>query len=152
MTGKRWNWRLWAGFGLSVAALAGYALLVMETRAVFWPCLLLFAVVAVLLASGLKRARREPESYRGKIAGPVLTALSVLVFGLFGFTTYEVFKALPPAKNAPQVGQKAPAFSLVEANGANLSLNQLLATPIAGSSNTGRATKGVLVLFYRGYW
>jgi hypothetical protein len=152
MTAKLWNWRLWAGFGLSVVALAGYALLVMETRAVFWPSLLLFAVAAVLLASGWKRARREPQSYRGKIAGPILTTLSVLVFGLFGFTTYEVFKAFPAARNAPQVGQRAPAFSLVDANGKNFSLDRMLATPIADSGGAGRAAKGVLVVFYRGYW
>jgi hypothetical protein len=152
MAAKLWNWRLWAGFGLTVVALVGYALLVMGTRAVFWPSLLLFVVAAVLLASGLKRARREPQSYRGKIAGPILTTLSVLVFGLFGFTTYEVFKAFPAAKNAPQIGQRAPAFSLVDANGKNFSLNQMLAAPISDSGGARRATKGVLVLFYRGYW
>jgi hypothetical protein len=152
MTAKLWNWRLWAGFGLSVVALTGYGLFVMETRAVFWPSLLLFAIAAVLLASGLRRARRDPQSYRGRIAGPILTALSVLVFGLFGFATYEVLKAFPDAKNAPQVGQRAPAFSLVDANGKSFSLDRMLATPNADSGVAGRATKGVLVVFYRGYW
>jgi len=73
-------------------------------------------------------------------------------FGLFGFTAYEVRKALPPAKNAPQIGQRAPDFSLVDANGQNFSLVQLLASPITDSGGTARATKGVLVYFYRGYW
>ena len=70
MAAKHWNWRLWAGFGLSIGALVGYGFLVNETRAVFWPALLLFVVAAVLLVSGLKRRSREPELYRGKIAGP----------------------------------------------------------------------------------
>jgi len=64
MAAKRWNWQPWAGFGLSIGALAGYVLWVNETRAVFWPALLLFAVVVVLLFSGLKRRSREPEVSR----------------------------------------------------------------------------------------
>ena len=60
MATKLWNWRLWAGFGLSIGALAGYVFLVMETRAFFWPALLLFVVAGVLLVSGLKRRSREP--------------------------------------------------------------------------------------------
>jgi hypothetical protein len=152
MAAKFWNWRLWAGFGLSIGALAGYAFLVNETRAVLWPALLVFIAAAVLLISGLKRRSREPELYRGKIAGPVLTTLSVLIVGLFGFVVYEVFKAFPEAKNAPQIGQRAPEFSLVDANGKNFTLAQLLSTPITDSGAAARATKGVLVLFYRGYW
>src|SRR5215472_11452257 len=133
MSAKLWNWRLWAGFVLSVGALVGYGFLVMETRAVIWPAVLLFLVAAALLVSGLKRRSREPELYRGKIAGPVLTALSVLVFGLFGFAVYEVRRVFPDARNAPQIGQRAPEFSLVDANGKNFTLAQLLSTPVPNS-------------------
>ena len=152
MAAKLWNWRPWAGFGLSLGALAGYVLWVNETRAVFWPALLLFAVAALLLVSGLKRRPREPELYRGKIAGYVLTSLSVLILGLFGFLAYEVSKVFPEAKNSPQIGQRAPEFSLVDSNGENFTLAQLLSTPITNSGSAARATKGVLVVFYRGYW
>jgi len=152
MAAKLWNWRLWAGFGLSIGALAGYVFLVNETRAVFWPALLLFAVAAVLLFSGLKRRSREPELYRGKIASYVLTTLSVLILGLFGFVVYQVSKAFPDAKNAPKIGQRAPEFSLVDTNGKNFTLAQLLSTPITNSGSATRTTKGVLVVFYRGYW
>jgi hypothetical protein len=152
MTTKLWNWRLWAGFGLSIGALAAYVFWVNETRAVFWPALLLFLVAAVLLVSGLKRRSREPELYRGKIAGPMLTTLSVLIFGLFGFVVYQVLRVFPEAKNAPQIGQRAPGFSLVDANGENLTLPQLLSSPITDSRGGARATKGVLVVFYRGFW
>ena len=152
MAAKLWNWRPWAGFGLSMGALAGYVLWVNETRAVFWPALLLFLVAAVLLFSGWKRRSREPELYRGKIAGYVLTSLSALILGLFGFLVYEVSKVFPEAKNSPQIGQRAPEFSLVDATGENFTLAQLLSTPITNSGSAARATKGVLVVFYRGYW
>lgn len=152
MAAKLWNWRLWTGFGLSVVALAGYVVWVNETRVVFWPALLLFVVAAVLLFSGLRRRSREPELYRGKIAGYVLTTLSVLIFGLFGFVAYQVSRVFPDAKNAPQIGQRAPEFSLVDANGNNFTLANLLSTPITNEGSAARTTKGVLVVFYRGYW
>jgi len=152
MAAKLFDWRLWAGLGLTLGALAGYVFLVNETRAVLWPALLLFAAAAVLLFSGWKRRLRKPELYRGKIAGYVLTTLSVLILGLFGFVAYQVSRVFPDAKNAPQVGQRAPEFSLVDTNGRNFTLAQLLSAPITDSASAARATKGVLVVFYRGYW
>ena len=152
MATRFWNWRLWAGFGLGIAALAGYVSFVNETRAVFWPSLLVFVVAAVLLASGVKRRSREPELYRGQIAGPVLTALTVLICCLFGFIVYQVSRVFPDAKHAPQIGQRAPEFSLVDTNGENFTLAQLLSTPLTDSAGAARPTKGVLVFFYRGYW
>lgn len=152
MASKLWNWRLWAGFALSILAFAGYVLRVNETRAVVWPALLLFAVAAALLVSGLKRRSREPELYRAQVAGYVLTTLSILIFALFGFVVYQVSRVFPDAKNAPQIGQRAPGFSLVDANGRNFTLAQLLSTPITNSDSAARSPKGVLVVFYRGYW
>src|SRR5215469_10461235 len=134
MAAKLWNWQLLAGFGLSLGALAGYVVLVNETRAVFWPAVLLFVVALLLLFSGLKRRSREPELYRGKIAARVLTTLSVLILGLFAFVAYQVSRVFPDAKNAPQIGQHAPEFSLVDANGKNFTLAQLLSAPITNSA------------------
>lgn len=152
MAAKLWNWRLWAGFGLSLVALAGYVIWVNETRAVFWPALVLFVVAGALLFSGLKRKSREPELYRAKIAGSVLTGLSVLILGLFGFVVYQVSRVFPDANHAPQIGQRAPEFSLADANGKNFTLAELLSTPIPNAGGAAGATKGVLVIFYRGYW
>ena len=152
MASKRWNWRLWAGFGLCMGAFAGYVFWVNETRTVVWPALLLFAVAAALLFSGWKRRSREPELYRGQAAGYVLTTLSVLILGLFGFVVYQVSRVFPDAKNAPQIGQRAPEFSLVDANGKNFTLAELLSTPVTNADSAARAPKGVLVVFYRGYW
>ncbi|HEY6352255.1 MAG TPA: hypothetical protein VI636_22890 [Candidatus Angelobacter sp.] len=154
MSDKLWNWRLWAGFGLSLAALAGYSFIVVSTGAlsVFWPSLFLFVVAAVFLISGLARGRREPQLYRSKAAGPVLAILSLVFFTLFGIAGYKVFKNFPAANNAPKIGQRAPGFTLGDSGGKNVSLAELLSTPITDSAGATRATKGVLVVFYRGYW
>jgi hypothetical protein len=133
-------------------ALLVYVFLFRETRAVFWPSLALFVAATLLLASGLKLAFRDPQVYRGKIAGPILATLSFGVLALFGFVSYSVFKHFPAARNAPQVGQKAPEFTLADINGNPVSLTQLLATPIPASSVAAHAPRGVLVVFYRGYW
>lgn len=151
MAVKPWNWRLWAGFSLNLGTLVAYVFWLNQTRAVFWPALLLFAVAALLLLSGLKRRSQEAQEYRGKLAGYVLTTLSVLMIGLFGLVAHQVSRASPSAHNAPQIGQPAPGFSLVGANGDTFTLTQLLSTPITDSGGT-RATKGVLLVFYRGYW
>ena len=45
------------------------------------------------------------------------------------------------------LGTQAPDFSLPDTSGKQVSLNELLTTPI-----NGNAPKGVLLVFYRGYW
>lgn len=152
MNAKLWNWRLWTGFGVSILALLIYFSFFRETRAIFWPSLALFVVAVALLVSGWQRVRRDPQLYRGKMAGPVLAGLSLIVLALFSFVSYSVFKAFPAARNAPQVGQKAPEFMLQDSHGTPVSLAQLLTAPIPDASGTGHAPKGVLVVFYRGYW
>jgi hypothetical protein len=155
VTPRRWNWRLWVGFVVSLVALLAYPTYIMRVsliRTIFWPSVLLFLVAAMLLVSGLRRVSSEPQSYRGKISGPILTTLSVLIFALFGFFNYSVFKNFPAANNAPKVGQRAPEFTLVDANGKSFSLAQLRSTPMAESTGSSRPAKGVLVFFYRGYW
>ena len=100
----------------------------------------------------MRRALREPQAYRGKIAGPLLAVVGVLIFGHFIFANYSVFKNFPAANHAPQVGQRAPEFALLDTTGKNYSLTQLLTTPITDSNGSTRPAKGVLVFFYRGYW
>jgi len=151
VTNRLWNWRLWAGFGVSFLALVIYFLLIQKTRAIFWGSLVLFVLSAALLISGLKRAYGQPQSYRGKIAGPILTVLGVLFLGVFGWGVSLAAKYFPAARNAPQVGQKAPEFITVDSHGNSVALVQLLSTsmPTSGGSRT---PKGVLLVFYRGYW
>jgi hypothetical protein len=149
---KLWNWRLWVGFGVSVLGLLIYVLLLQRTRSIFWGSLALFLVSVALMISGLKRAFGQPQAYRGKVAGPVLAVLGVVVLGVFGWGAYMAAKLFPAALHAPQVGQKAPEFVTVDSKGNSVALAQLLTTSITDSSGVARTPKGVLLVFYRGYW
>jgi peroxiredoxin len=50
------------------------------TRDFPWANLPLFAAAGILLVMGLVRAFGNPKAYRGKISGPILTTLSLLIF------------------------------------------------------------------------
>lgn len=116
------------------------------TRDFPWANLLLFLLAGVLLFVGLRRAFAS-DRRRLKIVAAIVTALGVLVIGLFLFGFFVGGRQLPASKGAPQVGQKAPEFTLNDTNGKAVSLSELLSMPINGS-----APKGVLLVFYRGYW
>ena len=73
--------------------------------------------------------------------------LGVAIIVLFLFSYFVFARWLPASKGAPQVGQKVPEFSLPDASGKQVSLNELLSTPV-----NGQPPKGVLLIFYRGYW
>lgn len=150
-TNRRHNWLLWLGFLLCLVGFFGYFALVRfpATRDVPWVSYIFFAVAAFSLGIGLKRAFATPDQFRGKILGPILTSISLLLIATFGFFIFHLSKQLPHSAAAPQVGQKAPDFSLLDANQQTVSLASLLASPIPGSQQT---PKGVLLIFYRGYW
>jgi peroxiredoxin len=71
----------------------------------------------------------------------------VVIFGLFVFSIFILPRHLPASSGAPQIGQKAPDFNLADTNGKQVSLSELRSSPI-----NGKAPKGVLLVFYRGYW
>jgi len=153
---KRFNWQIWAGFLLSVFALISYPFVFVRfpvTRDFPWANLLLFGIAAALLLRGVRHAwtGQKPDRQGGrafaKIAASVLATLSVLVLGFFIFTAFIMSRWLPAAHGAPQVGQRAPDFSLADTSGKQISLSELLSAPI-----NGKAPKGVLLVFYRGYW
>ncbi len=149
---RRFNWSAWAGFLLSVIALVSYPFIFSRwpiTRDFPWANLLLFAIAAILLVIGFRRAFAPGPSHprRSKIAASLLATLSALVLALFVFSTFIMARWLPAAHGAPQVGQKAPDFSLADTNNKPVTLASLLAAPI-----NGHAPKGVLLIFYRGYW
>jgi hypothetical protein len=151
---RSWNWPLWVGFVLSIAAFLSFFFIFVKfpvTRDFPWANLLLFALAAVLLIMGLRRAFTQPSLYRGKIFGPVLALLSVAVFGLFFHAVFIGARQLPSAKGSPQVGDKAPEFTLLDTSAKPVSLQELLSAPIPGSA-AGQQPKGVLLVFYRGYW
>jgi hypothetical protein len=151
---RRWNYLPWAGFLVCVGAFLSYLLFFYRfesTRDFPWASLLLFAVGGWLSAVGLKRAYGQPELYAGKISGPILTALNALVLALFIYGFFFATKALPRSTGAPNVGQKAPDFTLPDQNGNAVSLSSLLASP-ANPAVAGNKTNAVLLIFYRGTW
>ncbi len=119
------------------------------TRDVPWVNFLVLAAGLLLLASGIKRAFGRPQQYRGKILGPIFGFLGIAVVGLFCFLIFYGGKQLPKSADAPRVGQKAPEFVLTDTDHKQASLASLMATPMA---NSQPAPKGVLLIFYRGYW
>src|SRR5260370_27967530 len=114
-----------------------------------WISLALPAISVVFFIVALKRAFGQPEMYRGKILGSILGVLSVLLFA-GSILLFQHLKDLPKSAAAPQVGQKAPDFTLNDTGGKPVSLSQLLATPI--DTTPGKAPKAVLLVFYRRYW
>jgi len=150
----RLNWPLWAGFLLSLFAFISYPFVFVwfpVTRDFPWANLLLFAVAASLVLLGIRRAfaHDRPNPKRSKGGGVILTTLSVAVFGFFVFMVFVLARQLPASTGHPQVGQKAPDFSLSDTNGKPVSLASLIATR---DEKTQTTPKGVLLIFYRGYW
>jgi hypothetical protein len=114
-----------------------------------WLSLLLPAVALVCFAVGLKRAFSQREIYRGRVFGSILGVVSLLlVAGSVWFFIH--LRDVPASAGAPKIGQKAPDFTLKDTSGNPVSLSALLTAPIDASS--GQAPKGVLLIFYRGYW
>jgi hypothetical protein len=149
---RRFNWPLWTGFLLTLLASFSYFAFFVRfpvTRDFPWANLLLFLVAAILVFLGIRRGfahdRRRPAL--AKIVTSIVTALSVLVFAFFVFAIFIAGRWLPPSTGAPHVGQKVPEFTLADAGGRQVSLNQLTSAPI-----DGKAPRGVLLVFYRGWW
>jgi hypothetical protein len=152
MNARRLNWPIWAGFLLSLIAFLSYFFIFVwfpVTRDFPWANLLLFALAAALLMVGIRRAFApdRPRPGRSKIAGAILATLSVAIFGFFIVVTFVIARRLPASHSAPQISQKAPDFTLSDTNGKPVSLSELLASPV-----NGKSPKGVLLVFYRGYW
>jgi hypothetical protein len=90
------------------------------------------------------------ELSRGKIAGPILAALSVVAFGFFSYLIFYELRQLPSSAGAPRVGERAPEFTLPDQDNNQVSLADLLSAPASsGSTAKGNA---VLLIFYRGFW
>jgi len=147
---RAWNWLLWAGFGLSVVAFLSYFAVFVNfpsTRNFPWANLIVFAIAASLLVAGMRRAFGQAQFYRGKVFGSILSVLSALIFGVFVFAIFVYARHLPASAAAPKVGAKAPDFNLTDSDNRPVSLSNLLTEPVGGA-----APKGVMLVFYRGYW
>jgi hypothetical protein len=147
---KRINWPLWFGFVLSVVAFLSYPLIFVNwasTRDFPWANLVLFAVAALLLFLGIRRAFAPGRRRLSKIVASVIATLSVLIIAMFIFVAFVASHWLPASTGAPQVAQKAPDFSLTDTSNKTVSLTELLSQPI-----NGKPARGALLIFYRGYW
>ena len=146
---RRRNSAVWLGLVLATAALLSQGLFFLKVpgqNALPWLSLVLATVAVVLVLVGVKRAFFEPKLYRGKVVGSIITVISVLFLAMTVFV-FVTARKLPGTAGVPQVGQKAPDFTLADTNGQQISLAQLLSTPVGNAH-----PKAVLLVFYRGYW
>ena len=152
MIARRFNWPLWLGFLLTITAFITYFAVFVwfpVTRDFPWANLLIFLIAAAFLFMGLRRgfAPDRPRPKLSKVVASLVTGLSALIFAFFVFAIFIAARWLPASTGAPHVGQKAPDFTLTDSTGKSASLAELLSTPVNGT-----APKGVLLVFYRGYW
>ena len=140
---RNWNGFVWGGFAVVLLAAFSFLFLIRfpATRDFPWINLLLFGAGALLLAAGLRRAFVQPERYRGKVTGVILSLLSLAIFGLFYYGTFVLTADIPSASSAPRPGATAPDFTLSDATGRPVALSDLL-----------KKNRAVLLIFYRGYW
>lgn len=147
---KRLNWQIWAGFVLSLVAGFSYPLLLSDweiTRDYAWLNLILFAPAISLLILGLRRAFKPDKGIVTKIFSSLAAAFGLLLLAGLLFLVFVAFRWLPESAGAPQVGHKAPDFTLTDVNNKPVTLAQLLSEPI-----NNNPPRGVLLIFYRGYW
>ena len=140
---RSWNGFVWAGFAAVLLAAFSFLFLVRfpATRDFPWVNLLLFGIGLILLAAGLRRAFFQSDRYRGKVSGPILSLLSLAMFGLFCYGIFVLAADIPSASGAPRPGTTAPDFTLSDTAGKPLALSELL-----------KKNRAVLLIFYRGYW
>jgi len=135
---RRFNWPLWLGLVLVILAFVGYVTLFVRfplTRDVPWASYLLLAVGLAFVVAGFRRAQR-------KLVPSIVAVVTVALAAFFVFGA-SVGTRMPASPAAPAVGAKAPGFTLPDTNNRPVTLAQLLAAP---------GSKGVILVFYRGYW
>ena len=147
---KRINWQIWTGFVLSLVAAFSYPFVFVTwatTREFPWANLVLFAIAFVFLFLGLRRAFKPHKRIVSRIFSSLAAAFAVLLLAALFFMIYVMGSWLPASVGAPQVGQKAPDFTLIDPNDKPVTLAQLLTEPV-----NNKPPRGVLLIFYRGYW
>ncbi|HEX7295148.1 MAG TPA: hypothetical protein VF251_05305, partial [Pyrinomonadaceae bacterium] len=128
---KRFNWQIWAGFLLTFGGFLSFPFFFVRfpaTRDFPWANLLIAALAIVLLVIGIKRAFQPGRSKLAKVVAPVLALLSFAAIGLFLYSFFIMAKQLPASSGAPQVGQKAPDFTLKDTSEKPIALSELLST------------------------
>ena len=142
---RSWNAPIWVGFAVLVAGLFSYPFLFRYPTLRDFPWVSVASVVVggALLAIGLSRAFREPLRYRGRIGGTIAVLLAVGLTGFFVYATFVGARKVPASKGAPQVGSRAPDFTLPDQDGNPVTLSKVLAESKPAA---------VVLVFYRGFW
>ncbi|HEY2103219.1 MAG TPA: hypothetical protein VGH08_08195 [Chthoniobacterales bacterium] len=140
---KSWNWTLWVGFLLVLVGFFSYAFFVLfpATRDFPWVNLTLFCLGGILLVVGLARAFGRPQVFRGKIFGPILAVIGLLVVGLFAYGVFYEVRQMPASAGAPRIGESAPEFTLPDQDAKPVALSDIL-----------RSSQAAVLIFYRGHW
>jgi hypothetical protein len=149
---RNWNWLIWVGALVVIAGVVSYLAYFIRFAALRdfpWVNLPMIAIGLAMIGVGLARAFREPARYRGKIFGSIVGVLMVGFAALFCYGIFVSAREMPASKNAPQVGQIAPDFTLPDSQNRPVKLSGVLSEPFAPG---GGQTAGVVLIFYRGYW
>src|SRR6185369_17964535 len=147
---KRPNWKIWTGFILSLVAAFSYPFVFVRwpvTREFPWANLVLFAIALVFLFLGLRRAFKPDKRVVTKVFSSLAAAFGVGLLAALLFMFFVMGTWLPASTGAPQIGQKAPTFTLNDPNNSPVTLAELLTEPV-----NNKPARGVLLIFYRGYW
>ena len=114
-----------------------------------WLSVALGIIALVLVGVGVKDLFTQPGTAAKRVLG-LFVALLALLFSAGSIFFFKEARAVPASADAPQIGQKAPDFTLPDTNNQNVSLAQLFAPAPGGSAAV--APHAVLLIFYRGYW
>jgi cytochrome oxidase Cu insertion factor (SCO1/SenC/PrrC family) len=127
------GWLAASSVALGVGAVAAYVLLFPVALVRNHPeaYVAAFALAAALAVLALRRSRRWP--------GWAALALSLLLLGA-GVWVNAVVARVPDTPVAFRVGERAPDFTLPDADGRPVTLADY------------RGQKPVVLIFYRGYW
>jgi hypothetical protein len=148
---RRVNWALWSAPLLAIFALYSYPLVFVRwpvTRDVPWVNLGLVAVTLAALAVGVRRAFDPSRGWASRLSVLAVAPITLAAAGFFVYGVFVTARHLPVSSEAPNIGERLPAFTLLNQDGAPVSLASLL-TASPGSRTLPR---GVLLIFYRGYW
>jgi len=146
------NSSLWLGLAIALAAALCNAVLLLNPPVqslIPWLSLVLGIVALAFIALGVKNLFARSRTIAGRVLGGFV-ALVALLLSAGSVLLFVHARAAPPSADAPQVGQKAPDFTLPDTDNQPVSLAQLFAS--ASGDATAAAPRAVLLIFYRGYW
>jgi small-conductance mechanosensitive channel len=135
---KSWT-KVALGVALTIFAFVSYPLFFARfpiTRDVPWVPFTLFVIAIVLMISGVRGATR-------KLAPAIVSGVAIAFIAFVAVFGFAFTRHIPSSRNAPMVGQRAPEFTARDTSGRRVALSQLLAAP---------GTRGVILVFFRGYW